>query len=801
MHRRMLSLFFVLIVSTGFLFAQTEEEDDSWFYDKPISKIDFEGLDNVKKSDLTGIISSYIDDLFTDDVYNDLLDRLYAIDLFEDINPYAKHDEKDPNKVWLIFQVVERPVIKKISFEGNIKLRNGELRDQIKSKATDVYVESKILMDERILRNYYIEKGYTNSTVSHTEEVHEDGIYITFNIHEGSNTVIKEITFTGNTIVSEKMLKSKLTLKEVGFMKDGFYQAATLEQDKMVILNYYHERGYIDVNILDVKISTEVNQEKQRNEMTISFILQEGAQYTFTGLTVTGNEVFDTNTLVAMNKLKVGSIYNEIKFQEGLSDIANLYYENGYMTCNFLPTIKKDTERHEVAYELAIRENSRSHIENIIIKGNGKTKDYVIRREIPIESGDVFSRDKIINAMRSLMNLQYFSNVIPEPQQGSEEGLVDLVWTVEEQSTTQLQMGATFSGVTDPNEIPISIFAKFENSNLMGEGKTLSTGLNLSTSEASLDFTYAQNWLGNLPIAFQQQLSVSYSKPVIRENMWTPQLGLNQQYYYMDYKNYRASLGTGFQRRWTPDYAILSLGWGINNSLMNNIFNENANVPLDQNVSAYANRWGIMNSVYTSFSADNRDINYDPTKGWFASEKIAWYGLIPSIEREFFLRSDTILEGYLKLCDIPIGEKYRFKSVLAATTKFSGLVPVNSVVTESNRLYIDGMFTGRGWVSSYKEHKGQALISNNLEIRFPVVPGILGIDLFWDLAAIAPTIQDVASIRLDDFYGSMGPGLRFLVPQFPLHLLFAFKYKYVDNKIVWEENPFQFVLSFNLVNR
>lgn len=801
MHRRVLSLFVVLLLSAGFLFAQTEEEDDSWFYDKPVSKIEFEGLQNVKKTDLNGITSAYIDDLFTDEMYSDLLDRLYALDLFEDINPYAKHDEKDSSKVWLVFQVTERPVIKKVTFEGNKKIRNGELRDQIKIKSTDIYVESKVLMDERIIRNYYIEKGYTNSTVSHTQEVMDDGIYITFHIHEGSNTVIKEIHFTGNSIVSEKMLKSKLSLKEVGFLKDGFYQASTLEQDKMVILNYYHERGYIDVNILDVKITSEMNEEKQRNEMIISFIIQEGAQYTFTGLSVTGNEVFEADKLLAMNKLKEGSIYNEIKFQEGLSDIANLYYENGYMSCNFIPTVKKDPERHEVSYELAIRENRRSHIENIIIKGNGKTKDYVIRREIPIQPGDVFSRDKIINAMRSLMNLQYFSNIIPEPQQGSEEGLIDLVWTVEEQSTTQLQVGATFSGVSDPDEIPISLNAKFENSNLLGEGRSVSTGINLSTTEASLDFTYGQNWLGNLPISFQQQLSFAYSKPVIRQNMWTPLLGLNQQFYYMDYTNYSATLGTGFQRRWTPDYAILSAGWGVNNSLMNNVFNENAYVPLDQSVSAYANRWGLQNSIYTSFSIDNRDINYDPTKGWFGSEKITWVGLLPSIEREFFLRTDTVLEGYFKLLDIPLGEKYNFKLVFAASTKVSGLIPVNSVITEANRLYIDGMFNGRGWTDAYKEQKGQGMLSNNVELRIPIVPGILGIDGFWDIAAITPTMQDITKVKLDDFYGSVGPGIRFLIPQFPLHLLFAFKYRYVDNKVVWEENPFQFVLSFNLVNR
>lgn len=801
MHRKVISFVSVLILAIGCIFAQEADEEGDWYYDHDISKIEFEGLKNVKKSDLSGIVSAYEDEPFTDDLYNELLDRLYALDLFEDINPYAKHDTHNSEKVLLVFQVVERPVIKSINFEGNKKIRNGELREQIKVKSSDVYVEGKVLMDERIIRNYYIEKGYTSSTVSHTVEEQEDGIHIVFKITEGANTVIKNIKFVGNTIVSEKMLKSKLALKEVGFLKDGYYQVATLEQDKMTILNYYKERGYIDVNILDVKIDTEINEEKQRKELTITYILQEGAQYIFTGLSVEGNEVFSSEKLLGLNKLSVGAIYNDVKFQESVTEIINLYHENGYMAFNYYPIVSKDSDRHEISYQLSITEGSRSHIENIIIKGNGKTKEYVIRREIPIESGDVFSRDKIINGLRNLMNLQYFSNVVPEPQQGSEPGLIDLVWSVEEQSTTGLQMGATFSGVTDPDEIPISLFAKFENSNLFGEGKSVSTTINLSTTEKSLDFAYSQNWIGNLPLSYSQNLSLSKITGAARVNMWLPTLDFSQQYYYMNYLGYSASLGTGFGRRWTPDFAILNLGFGLNNSLINNIYNESAYVPIDQSVSAYANRWGLMNSIFTSFSVDRRDISWDPSKGWFASERLSWYGLIPSIEKEFFLRSDTKLEGYLKLMDWAVTEKYNLKAVLAGYCGFTGLFPVNSTITEMNRLYVDGMFNGRGWIEAYKDKKGQGMLSTSIELRIPLVPNVIGIDGFFDAAAITETVQDLSHIKFDDFYYSFGPGIRFLVPQFPLHLLFAFKYRIVDSKVVWDDNPFQFVLSFNITNR
>ena len=399
------------------------------------------------------------------------------------------------------------------------------------------------------------------------------------------------------------------------------------------------------------------------------------------------------------------------------------------------------------------------------------------------------------------MNLRYFSNVLPEYQSGSEENLVDLVWTVEEQSTSSLNLGMTFSGVTEPDSLPISFFAKVENSNLIGEGKTISTSLTLSNTEQSFDFSYSQGWIGNLPISFSQTLSLSHTNSTALVNYWTPNMELSQRYYYMNYTGWSASLSSGIGRRWTPDYAILSLGTGITNSIIDNIYDESLYVPVDTGVSMYANRPGLVNSIYASFSVDNRDIAYDPTKGWFASERLTWYGLIPGVEREFFLRSDTKLEGYLKLLDIPFSDAWSLKLVLAGYTGLSCLFPTETGISESNKLYVDGMFNGRGWTEAYRSSKGQLMLSNRLELRMPVVPGIIGIDGFFDAAALKDTVQDIKNIGIEDFYFSYGPGLRFLLPQFPLHLLFAWKFRVVDGSPKFDDTPFQFVLSFNITNR
>ena len=798
---RIFIFLFAFLYSSALLNA--EDNDSDWFWNKPIAEISFEGLKSVKRSELLGVTNSFIGKNFTQDVYDGILDRLYSLAYFEDINPYAKHNKRNPEKINLVFQVKEHPSISSIVFKGNRKIRTTELRDTVSVKTGDVFVESAVLLDERSLRDFYIKKGYMSAEITHTSEDTADGIKITFNIKEGGATVISKILFSGNTLFSQRTLKSKLKLKEAGFLKDGAFQRSTLEADKQTIVAYYTSRGYADARIVDVVQETEFNDKKSRDELSLTFVIQEGTQYTFGGLSISGNEIFTTEKLMSFIKLSPGEIFNQTKFHEGLAAITNLYYENGYMTNSFEPEIEKDSERHVIAYNLKITERSRAHIENIIVKGNTKTKDYVIMREIPLQPGDVFSREKIMAGIRNLYNTQYFSNVIPEPVSGSEENLVDLVVTVEEQSTTSLQFGMTFSGVQKADDFPIALFAKVENSNFRGLGKSLSVGTNVSSNEQSVDFSFGQSWTFNKPISFSESLSFFHSNSSALALNWLSNGMLDDDYYYMQFESWGASLNTALGRRWLPSFAIFTLSGGLANTMTDNIYKETLYTPLDSGINKNANRFGLKNSVYISASLDNRDVNYDPTRGWFANQRLAWYGLLPGVEQEFYLRSDTKLESYLKLFDIPLFNGFwNFKMVLAAYTGFTAIFPVpGTLFGDSSKAYIDGMFNGRGWTNIYNRTRGKGMLSNKVELRFPIFPGVIGLAGFFDAAAVKPEPEQLfKELSIDDFYFSFGPALRFLIPQFPLHLLFANNFRIQDGKTEWGET-WKFVLSFNIVNR
>lgn len=801
-NRKLLQLLaFVCVIFTAT--AGAFAGDDDWFWGKPISQINFQGLRSVKKSDVMGVVNSFIGKDFSDSVYNEMLDRLYALAYFEEVEPFAKHDPRDKDKVLIVFSVKEHPQISSVTFRGNKKIRNNELREAISIKAGEVFVESNVLLDERSIRDLYIKKGYMKVQIKTEIEDVEDGKSVVFRINEGGSTVITSIKFTGNTIASDKTLKSKISLKEAGFLKDGAFQKSKLEADKQAVVMYYMTRGYVDARVIDTLQDIVYNSKKERDEMTLTFIIQEGAQYTYNGLTIRGNEIFSTEKLESFVKLKKGSVFNQVKFQEGIQGITNLYYENGFMENQFYPTVNKDSERRTVAYDLEITERARSHIENIIIKGNTKTKDYVILRELPFKPGDVFSRDKIMAGLRNLYNTQYFSSIVPEPVTGSESNLVDLVVSVEEQSTISLQFGMTFSGIENPDDLPISLFAKWQNSNLMGQGKTISVGTNIATSEQSVDFSYGQNWLFNKPIQFNESISFShYNSSVLMAN-WTNNGGMSDDYYYSKLQAWGATLNTSFGRRWLPPFAILTVSGGMSNTLSTNIYDENIYIPIDSGVSKNANRLGLKNALFASISLDDRDINYDPSTGWFANERLTWYGLIPGLEQEFYLRSDTKLESYLKLFDIPVANGYwNFKAVLACYTGFTGIFPVpGTLFGDSSKAYIDGMFNARGWTSIYNEARGKAMLSNRVELRIPLFQGVIGIDGFIDACAVKDTVEDMfTNLSLDDFYFSTGPGIRFLVPQFPLHLILANCFRVQDGNVKWD-NTWKFVLSFNMTNK
>jgi outer membrane protein insertion porin family len=811
----------VCILVTVIIFSGFAQESEEWYQGKPIRDIVFEGLKNVKVSELEGITEPYIGRLFSDQVYWELLGSLHALEYFETINPTAiRADSSLSPEVVIRFTVTERPIVSRINFAGNNGLRRTELLDVVTMKVNDVATRIKIQVDEMAIINKYLEKGYPDVKVrSEMTAASNGGMIVTFNIEEGEKITIEEFRFEGNSEFSNRNLRGQLSLKTRGIIADGAFQEAKLAADRETLVQYYHDRGYMDAEVIDV--AREIRKdEKGNNNMTITFRIYEGRIYTFGGVTFEGNKIFSTEQLSELVNSTAGDVINERKIQADLMRVADLYYENGYIFNRIDPIPRRDVEAGIISYKIEIVERGRAHIENIIVRGNKKTKDEVILREIPLEEGDVFSKAKVMDGLRNLYNLQYFSMVAPDTPQGSADSLMDLVINVEEQPTTDIQFGLTFSGTADPDAFPVSGMIKWNDRNFLGTGNVVGAELTGSPDTQAMTLEYTHRWIFGLPLSGSFDFTVQHTKryaamdirePVMSgddEGNWPDGFDSWNEYvdagkippdeFLMSYDQWRLSLGISTGYRWLTGLGNLGLGGGVRLGMVYSGYDPELYRPFDPVLRRQNNRWTPATSVWTSISLDQRDIYYDPSSGYYGIQRIGYYGLFP-VEEEHYVRADTKAEWYYTLFNIPVTDKWDFKAVFGIHSGLSFIFRQpgydNPVIERANRLAVDGMFIGRGWTSEYS-NKGLALWENWAEVRFPVVPGILAWDFFFDAAGIKATpwhffndfgADDSTSPGQDTFFMrfSFGGGFRFTIPQFPFRFSLAKRFKITDGRVEW----------------
>ena len=809
--------------------SESSQTGDEWYQGKPIRDIVFSGLKNISQSEIDALMNPYKGRTFNDSTFLEIQGKLYALEYFEKIEPSTHRYNSTGNEVIIRFTVVERPVIGRINFTGNSGLRRNELLDVINIKTGDIHNQAKIRVAIEAIRTKYIEKGYPNATVTSSESVAKNSsITLVFQITENEKISISKIEFIGNTRFKTNTLRGQLSLKAKSLLNDGAFQEAKLIADKEAITKYYRDRGYIDAIVKDVTRTVIENDKDSKagksgkvgSNLLLTFMIDEGNEFRFAGVTFEGNIIFTTEQLSKLVTSKKGEIVNMTRLETDLQRVADLYFENGYIFNSITRTPDKNYQTNEVSYHITIIERSRAYIENIVIIGNSKTKSNVIRREIPLEPGDVFSKVKIMDAMRNLYNLQYFSMVIPDTLPGSSENLMELVFTVEEQPTTDVQLGITFSGSADPDTFPISGLIKWNDRNLAGTGNELGAEINSSIIDSTtFSLSYLHRWAFGLPLSLGTDLSGSYARKFATMDNQPPFFNGNESYafpdgfssydeydknyknttrdYMMNYEQWYISLGLSTGYRWNTFLGIFGISGGTRFGIIKNVYDADLYRPFDPALREDNNTWTPKNSFWLSFSLDQRDIFYDPSRGYYLYNRTGFYGILER-EREHYMRNDSKAEYFLTLFNLPVTEKWSFKSVLGfhvgLSTIFQQPGREKPVIEEANKLAVDGMFIGRGWSSEYRK-KGYLLLDSWAELRFPLVNGILAFDFFFDSAGVETeqgyyfrtNSKGDPNFTIENVRFSYGGGLRFTLPQFPIRLSLAKRFKVVDNEIEWQK--------------
>ncbi|MDR2181288.1 MAG: outer membrane protein assembly factor BamA [Treponema sp.] len=804
-------LVFLVFFAAGLCFSQELEAD--WYQGKPIRDIRFEGLKHIRLSELDGVTDSYKGKIFTDELFLDLQGALYGLEYFESITPSAQPIDAAGTAVVILFRVVERPTISRITFVGNSGVKRRDLLDTVSVKVNDVANKMVIRADEQAILKKYEEKGFPDATVrSETRPDKNDTVEILFFVNEGEKITITNIFFEGNSIYSSSSLKGQLSMKDKGFRKDGAFQDSRLTADREAIVRYYRDRGYLDAEVADV-IQDMTKDAKGNNNLSLTYRIYEGGRYNFEGISFEGNDIFTTEQLEELVRSKLGETANASRIEGDLQRVADLYYENGYIFNTIDREEHKNPETGIVAYRIIIVERGRAHIENIIIRGNKKTKDSVILREIPLETGDVFSKTKVMNALHNLYNLQFFSVVMPDTPQGSADSLMDLIINVEEQPTTDIQFGLTFSGSADPNDFPVSGLLAWTDRNFLGYGNQVRAQLTASPSAQSLSLEYSQRWLFNLPLSWGVDVTVNHAikggamnnginGPLFNgdeDRAYPDGFHSYEEYeaaskippdeFLMDYEQWYLSLGLSATYRWSTFLGTLGTGGGVRTGVLTNKYDDMLR-PFDPVIRERNGEWTPVNSLWTIVYLDKRDLYYDPSSGYYGSQRFGYYGLFDR-ELEHYIRSDTKAEYYYTLYTLPITDKYNLKTVLALHSGMSFILPQfhrdQPVVEDASKLYIDGMFLGRGWYDE-RMNRGFALWENWVELRTPLVPNLLAFDIFGDADLAKATPGDLFHhTSSSDWRFSMGAGFRFTLAQFPFRFLFAKRFKIVDGAVEWQQ--------------
>jgi outer membrane protein insertion porin family len=253
------------------------------------------------------------------------------------------------------------------------------------------------------------------------------------------------------------------------------------------------------------------------------------------------------------------------------------------------------------------------------------------------------------------------------------------------------------------------------------------------------------------------------------------------------------------------------------------LYDGNKFTPAAIAISDYHNKWNPRNSISIGASFDARDFYFNPSKGWFLSQSLTWYGLMPKGkfifpenfgESEFILRSTTIGEKYFQLLNAPVTDNYNLQVVLMGSSTLTMQRPYfGSGISKNSQLYLDGVLNTRGW-EIYDDNAGRGNLTwtNSLELRIPVWPNAVALDFIFDASMIKDDMKDFHKMsNMDDWYFSWGPGLRLLMQQLPLRLFFVSNFKMENGSVAWKDrdgdslksmmSSWHFVLSFNSPNR
>ncbi|MEZ4764536.1 MAG: outer membrane protein assembly factor BamA [Calditrichia bacterium] len=368
--------------------------------------------------------------------------NLWQLNIFSNVQVLA--ERQSGNNIDLIIRVEEYPRLEGWTVVGNDKLKKKEIDKEIGFYRGMVFTPFAVYKAQRDLVKKYKDEGYLLATVSiDTSFSENDRVIANLNVKEGKKVQIKRIQVLGAEELDPKDLrKSFKEIKEKRWWRGADFDREKYETDQQNLLAFCRKNGFRDAEI----VRDSIYYSEDKRDLFIDVYIEEGRRYYFGDVSFEGNTVFTEPILRTQLLFEKGDIYNQEDFEKSIREnIQNLYYNQGYLFANILP-LEVPVSEDTVDIKIRINEGNVVRIKEIIVKGNTKTNEKVVRREFKIFPGDVFNRSKLERSVRDVWVLNYFANVVPDVKLlPDDEEHVNLEVTIEERSTDTANMSAGYS--------------------------------------------------------------------------------------------------------------------------------------------------------------------------------------------------------------------------------------------------------------------------------------------------------------------------------------------------------------------
>jgi len=729
-----LLIFFALLLGSVPALAQAPPPADRQILVKEIA---VQGNRRVQEAVILARVGAKIGSPFVANRTAEDIRAIFSLGFFDDVQVKVEDFE---GGVKLTYMVVERPFVRDIVFAGNKKEDAATLQDKIDLKLGSVYNPVEVNRGADKLKEFYEQEGYFEVGITPEVEKLADGdVTVTYRIAEGRRISIDQIVIEGAQGLTPKQVKGAMDTQEREYIVlRGTVQRQKLDEDVDRIIQLYNDFGYVQARVE----SSEIQVDREKARATVRVVVVEGPQFKVGGVDVTGNAVLPIEEVRKRIELKTGDVFSRSKLRDSVKGITDLYSAVGRASADVAPNTLQDIPARLVNIVFEINEGPETYVERINIAGNTRSEEKILRREIPMAEGDLFTSQKLARAKQRLTNLNYFDKVEAKTAPGSAKDKIIVNIDVTEKPTGLFSIGGGYSsqdGVLGTLDL--------SQRNFLGKGwevfLRLRGGENLQTG--TIGFT--EPWLFDRPLA--------------------------------------AGFDLFNTRRILPDYTVESLGGDIRlGHPLGEYSRINAVYRVSQDRISDVNELGspqlisqkgthLTSLVGVNLSRDTRDNVYDPTRGSTASIGLDFAGVGFG---EKFVRSVAAATYFQPLPWLEHVLSFRF------TAGYSFGWDKDSVPL-FERFYLGGSNSLRQFKSlqvSPRDNTGTRIGGNSellgtIEYQIPLFFGIKAA-LFYDVGQVwGPDIQGGAKIDLSDLRHGVGAGFRWNSPFGPIRVDYGIK--------------------------